>query len=271
MPVGLAASHLKIPFITHDSDSTPGLANRIIARWAKKHATGMPTEFYDYPKGSMVYTGVPISPDFKQVTAAMQAAYREGIGLGDCKQVVTIIGGSQGGSQLNEDVAGILGRIMQNHSDIGVVHIVGPQHEQTMQRLYARELLADERRRIIIKPFVPDVYRYTGAADVVISRASATVVAELSTQAKAVILVPGKLADDHQAANAQHLADSNMAVQVAYGDREGLHSATSSLLSGKEKREKLATTLHAMARPNAAKDLAELLINEFGAGKGSGS
>src|SRR5690606_13564925 len=49
VPIGLAAALLKVPFITHDSDAVPGLANRVVGRWARLHATGMPEKFYDYP------------------------------------------------------------------------------------------------------------------------------------------------------------------------------------------------------------------------------
>ena len=61
VPVGLAAAMRKIKYITHDSDTMPGLANRIIAKWALMHATGMPSEFYDYPKEKTTYVGVPIA------------------------------------------------------------------------------------------------------------------------------------------------------------------------------------------------------------------
>lgn len=267
VPVGLAASHLGIPFITHDSDSTPGLANRIIAKWAAKHATGMPAEYYSYPSGSMVYTGVPVAADFNHVNAKQQAIYRAEVGLRDCKQVVMVIGGSQGGQQLNEDIVNSIGRLMQLHHDLGLVHIVGAAHEAEMQHRYKQELLADEHRRIVIKSFVPDVFRYTGAADLVVSRASATVVAELAVQGKATILVPGLLADDHQAANSRHLAEAGRVLQVAYGDREGLATGIDKLLSDNKRRGNLAASLHELAKPHAAKDLAQLLITEFGVGK----
>lgn len=263
VPVGLAAAHLGIPYITHDSDSMPGLANRLIAKGAKLHATGMPTEFYSYPKDSMVYTGTPITSDFKPLTNEETAKFRKEIGLKGCKQVISVIGGSQGASQINEDMVAIAGRLMQRHQDLGIVHIVGPAHETEMQHAYSQELLADERRKVIIKGFVPDVYRYTGAADVVVSRASATVVAELAVQGIATILIPGQLAGDHQSANARHLAETNVALHVAYGDREGLYAALDDLLRNDGKRQSLAGNLAAMGKPDAASELAQLVITNF--------
>jgi UDP-N-acetylglucosamine--N-acetylmuramyl-(pentapeptide) pyrophosphoryl-undecaprenol N-acetylglucosamine transferase len=61
VPVGLAAAVLRIPYITHDSDALPGLANRIIAPWAKKHAVGLPKEVYSYPPDKTITVGVPLA------------------------------------------------------------------------------------------------------------------------------------------------------------------------------------------------------------------
>jgi UDP-N-acetylglucosamine--N-acetylmuramyl-(pentapeptide) pyrophosphoryl-undecaprenol N-acetylglucosamine transferase len=136
-----------------------------------------------------------------------------------------------------------------------------------MKLTYAKELLADEMRRVVIKGFVSDVYRYTGAADIIVSRASATVIAELAVQAKATILVPGQLADDHQSTNASNLAKSGKVIQVAYGDREGLIDRIDKLIRDAEVRGGLATKLNELAKPSAALDLAHLLLDNFKIGK----
>jgi UDP-N-acetylglucosamine--N-acetylmuramyl-(pentapeptide) pyrophosphoryl-undecaprenol N-acetylglucosamine transferase len=268
VPVGLAAASLKIPFITHDSDTMPGLANRIISRWATAHATGMPAEFYAYPKEKLHYTGIPVSSDFKHVSSDIQKELRAGLGLGACSEVIAVIGGSQGGSQLNEDVVGVAGRLMQKHPDLGILHIAGDRKRHETESGYSGELLADERRKVVVTGFVTDAYRYTGAADIVISRASATVMAELEIQGKAVILVPGQLAGNHQVVNARHMADAKAAVHVAYGDREGLYGAISTLLEDKAKAAELAKNLHGFAKPHAARDLAKLIMQTFKVGEG---
>lgn len=267
VPVGLAAAHLKIPFITHDSDSVAGLANQIIGRWALKHATGMPIEFYDYPKESTVYVGVPVSDDFIEVTPDLKKKYRKDLGLDSCKQLITIIGASQGGAQLNEDMLSIAGRLMQQHPGLGIIHIAGPAHEREVKRRYNDELLADESRRVLVKGFVNDVFCHTGAADIVVSRASATVVAELSVQGKTTILVPGQLAGDHQAANAKHLESIGAVMQVENGDGEELYVALRKILNDETLSDKLARSLNSLAKPHAAADLAKLLLNSFSGGK----
>jgi len=267
VPIGLAAASLKIPFLTHDSDSIPGLANRIISKWAKLHATGMPAELYEYEKSKTVYTGVPVSDNYEHVSKEKQEDYKNKVGVGDCKLTLSIIGGSQGGSQLNDDVLSLAGRLMQQYKDLGILHIVGPAHEEAMKKAYKQELLADEYRRVVVKGFVNDAYLYTGAGDVVVSRAGASVIAELAIQGKAVVLVPGQLAGDHQSKNAKVLTNAGQTRMAAYGDAEGLYKELLDLLSDEAKRSTLAKKLNELAKPNAARELAELTLKLAGIGK----
>lgn len=260
VPVGLAAARLRIPFITHDSDSTPGLANRLISRWATMHATGMPAEFYGYPKSKVVYTGTPVAPEFKPVTEELRRMYAEDLGLSECDKIVTVIGASQGADELNRGIISIAGRLMQNYKTLGIINIVGQPHEETALRSYKKELLADELQRVIVKGFVSDVYRHTGAADVVVTRASATVIAELAIQGQASIVVPGQLAGDHQKKNALELEQEGMSKMVAYGDSEGLFNTLNALLGSVGERVQLANKLHTIAKPDAARELARLLL-----------
>lgn len=92
VPVGLAAAGLKIPFITHDSDAIPGLANRIIARWARKHAVALPAEVYSYDPSRTVTVGVPVIHEYTRVTPETQRQYKQEIGLSDDAQLLFIIG-----------------------------------------------------------------------------------------------------------------------------------------------------------------------------------
>ena len=81
VPVGLSAAIMRIPYITHDSDSVPGLANRIIAPWARLHAVALPKEIYAYPAAKTVTTGIPLQINFEPVTDQIKQRYRENIKL----------------------------------------------------------------------------------------------------------------------------------------------------------------------------------------------
>lgn len=261
VPMGRAAASMGIQYITHDSDSVPGLANRLIAKKAALHATGMPIELYKYPKDRTVYTGIPMSDDYQPVTPSHLLKYRGELGLGTCKQVITLTGGSQGGEQLNQDMISIAARLMQKYSELGIVHIAGQAHERHISLAYQGELLADEQARVVVRGFVPDLYRYTAAADVVVTRAGANAVAELAVQHKALVVVPGRLAGAHQDKNAAYLGSHEAAIVAPYGDTEALYMALDKLLGDEGKRITLADNLHKMANPNAAKTLAKLTLD----------
>ncbi len=261
VPMGLAAARLKIPFITHDSDSTPGLANRIISRWATLHATGMPAELYNYPRDKTIYTGIPVSADFRKVSPSLRATYRESLGLSGCSKVITIVGGSQGAGQLNEDMVKIASRLMQRYEGLGIVHVAGQAHAASVKRRYGKELLADELRRVVIEGFVPDVHIYQGAADVVISRAGATQVAELAMQALPIVIVPGKLAGAHQDKNAAYLTTKQAALTAPHGDADRLYDLLNELLSDIPRQRALSDSLHGLAKPDAARELAKVTLD----------
>lgn len=260
VPMGLAAARLGIPYITHDSDSIPGLANRLISKKAAVHATGMPAEMYAYPKDKTVYTGIPVSDKFQELTDTLRADYRQQVGLGGCKAVITVIGGSQGGEQLNTDVVTVVTPLLKERGNLGLVHIAGQHKAAAVETGFRAALTAEELKRVKILDFSNELYACSGAADVVISRASATALAEFAVQGLAVIVVPGRLAGGHQDKNAIFLHEKSAAAQVAYGDSQGLSDTLVSLLDDPGKRKKLARNLHLMAKPHAARELAELTL-----------
>ncbi len=263
VPVGLAAARLKIPFITHDSDTHPGLTNRIIGRWATIHATGMPTEFYNYPENKTVFTGTPISNNFKPTSREDKLAIRAGIGLGECDLVILVIGGSQGAKTLNDAFLTIVPRLMQKYQKLGIIHNAGDTHADAVGRQYTNSLLANERRQVRVLGFTEDMYRYSASADLAVTRSSATFIAEFAAQALPCIVVPGNLAGNHQLTNASHLKSKEAVVVVSDNDAEDLYKKISKLLDSKDERDKLAVNLHKLAKPEAAKELAELVLNTF--------
>lgn len=259
VPVGLAAARLKIPFITHDSDSTPGLANRLISKWAAAHATGLPKELYQYAPEKTYYTGIPVSESFKKVSPKLRTAYRSGLGLAGADKIVTLVGGSQGAESLNEAMLSIIGRLKKGHPELGLVHIAGDAHQKEISKRYDKELSAQDRKRVVVKGFTTEVDACQGAADVVVSRAGATQMAELSLQGLPVVIVPGRLAGGHQRHNADYFARKNAAEVVEPGDIEGLYAIIDKLLSDPVRRKALGDNLNKLAKPEAARELAELV------------
>lgn len=267
VPVGLAAGWWHIPYVTHDSDAVPGLANRIIAKRATVHAVALPKEVYAYPADKTVTVGVPVQAEFQPVDEATKAAYRTDIGLGKYKRVLLVTGGGQGAQRINEAVVEVLPSLLGSFADLAVVHITGRTHEEAIKEQYDTLLEAKERSRIVVKGYVTDLYRYSGAADVVLVRAGATTLAELAVQRKACILIPHPyLAGGHQLKNAEYLVEKNAAVIVNESDLKRhpklLEQRIAQLLQDEGERTALAENLSKFSRSTAAEELAMILLEQ---------
>jgi UDP-N-acetylglucosamine--N-acetylmuramyl-(pentapeptide) pyrophosphoryl-undecaprenol N-acetylglucosamine transferase len=263
VPVGLAARKFKLPIITHDSDAVPGLANRIVGRWASVHATGMPAEYYNYPKGTIAYVGIPMDEKIKSVTAADQKDFKAELGIPAGRQVLFVSGGGLGSQTVNEMV--IKGSSELVKQNVYILHITGLQHEANVRKKY-KELLGEDINKVQVLGFTNEFYKYAAAADVVISRAGATTLAELALQRKAVVLIPAPfLTAGQQLKNAKSLSDEE-AVEIVDDKAapEELLKTVEALLKDKSKREKLAKNLAKTAHPNAAAELAEIILKTAG-------
>ena len=268
VPVGLAAARLRIPYVTHDSDAVPGLANRIISRWAAKHAVALPPEVYKYPPAKTVMTGIPLRTDFVPVSAALQQQYRAAIKLPAKARVLFVIGGGLGAQRVNQAVAAAVPHLLGEFPDLYVIHGAGRANEDDMRAVYAEKLSPAEQGRLQVRGFISDVYRYSGAADVIITRAGATNLAEFALQGKACIVVPSPfLTGGHQLKNAQYLADQGAALVLNETDLaidpNRLAKQVSDLLNDPAGQRELAARLAKFAKPKATGELARLILDQL--------
>lgn len=266
VPVGLAAAFWRIPYVTHDSDAIPGLANRIIARWAQLHAVALPASLYRraYPASKTVTTGVPISSVYEHITDAKRRSYRKALGLPEQGKVVLVTGGGLGSQVINTGVQAIAAELLNTFPDLTLVHTAGQKLFAATDHVYA-QLPTKLRSRVVVLPFAKNLYQYSGAADVVVARAGASNMAELAVQGVPTIVVPSPfLAGGHQLRNAESL-ESQQAVTVVEErelrrDAGVLLDVLRDLLQNDARRRELGAHLHALANPRAAHDLAVLLL-----------
>lgn len=260
VPVTLGGHLSGVPYVTHDSDSVPSLANRLIARWAHTHAVALPIEMYPYPAAKTVQVGVPVSSKYQPVTPALRERYRKALGL-KYKQIVFLTGGGNGARALNEGMVANVRYLLGTFPELAIVHVAGRAHETGVSAAYDALQLGAARDRVQVHGFVHDLYQYSGAADVVVSRSGATTLAEFAAQGLACIVVPAaQLGWDVK--NAQALADRGAVIKLS-GDQveqpERLGRTIGDLLSDELRREKIAHTFASYARPHAAADLADML------------
>ncbi|MBX4201548.1 UDP-N-acetylglucosamine--N-acetylmuramyl-(pentapeptide) pyrophosphoryl-undecaprenol N-acetylglucosamine transferase [Candidatus Saccharibacteria bacterium] len=262
VPVGVAARLKGVPIVTHDSDVVPGLANRIIGRWAKVHATGMPAKYYNYPRHSIVHIGIPIDERIIKVTPKIQADSKKQLKLPPDSQILLLSGGGNGSVRLNELMVSISRSLLESNLALYVVHLTGSGHEQAVNTAYATALEKTQRDRVITAGFTNDFYSYSAAADLIITRAGATTLAELGAAGKACIVIPSPyLTGGHQLKNADELEKLDAAAVVSEDVQpDELLVMVSELLKNQHRRFELSRNLFGTSHPDAAAKLAQLII-----------
>jgi len=268
VPVGLSAALRRIPYITHDSDALPGLANRIVAPWARLHTVALPRGVYAafYPAAKTETVGVPISHQFRLNTPEDIVAVRKLLGLEAYGKVLCMTGGGNGAATLNDALAVCAPELLGRYPDLAIVHIAGRALESALRRRYRDELSAANFKRVIVKGFVSNLHEYSAASDVILTRAGGTSMAEFAAQGKACVVVPSPfLAGGHQLKNAKVLADSK-AIKIADDallkrDPRALLAPLTELFDHPEKAEALGAKLATFAAPDAAKRLAMILLD----------
>jgi UDP-N-acetylglucosamine--N-acetylmuramyl-(pentapeptide) pyrophosphoryl-undecaprenol N-acetylglucosamine transferase len=257
LPVGMAAHVLKIPLVIHDSDAHPGLTNRILSRWATSIGTGAPLKYYRYPKSKSKYTGIPINVDFKPFTKAQQWDAKREWGINPDRPLVVITGGGLGARRLNDTSVSILKKL-QKSASVVLLSGVG-QYEELKARL------PKNGENFQLHAFTSKMPQLLGAADVVVTRAGATTILELVALAKATILVPNAaLTGGHQIKNAAVYKDAKAAVVFIEDDMvnqpEMLLNAVNELLDNPKATQAMAQRFASFAKPDAAKDMAKMIL-----------
>lgn len=264
VPVGLASAARKVPYVTHDSDATAGLANRIIARWAAIHAVSLPKDVYSYPAKKTVQVGVPVHGNYSPITPEVREIFRRETGLDKYRQILLVTGGGLGAQRVNEAVMKIVPDLLHRFEDLAVVQIAGRANEASVRSFYMKNLSPVDQGRVVVKGYVTDFYLWSGAADVVVARAGATNLAEFALQGKACLIVPNPyLTGGHQLKNAAYLEEQGAAAVVTEQalDTE-LQTTISDLLNNYKERVRLGKNLAKFAVPDAAHRLAVLLLKE---------
>lgn len=273
LPVGLVAQLFQIPYVIHESDAVPGLANRILMKRAKVAALGiepklMKVENATTEPSKFVFTGTPVAAEFRPVTKQKQRSLKRAAGFDVDKPLVIVTGGSQGSLHMDEAVREVLPEMLK-FTSVGL--IAGRKHYENVVDLkkYEEWDKAKLQSNFRLWSFSPAMHELMGAADVVVSRAGATTIAELAALKKAVVLVPfEKLPGGHQVKNAERLEKDGAAMVIMderMVDQPGLLlESVKSLVRSPKKREAMAENLSKMSKTDAAKQLAEILVKVAG-------
>lgn len=257
LPVGYAARLLKIPLVLHDSDAHPGLTNRLLAPFAAKIGTGAPLEHYNYPDVKAEYVGIPVAEEFRPYSAAERRQLKTKFGFDPARPLVVVTGGGLGAARLNEAVVATHEQLLAETS----VFLISGKHQ--FDELKEQ---TDERAGWRLEAFVHHgMAEVLAAADVVVARAGATTLLELAALHKPAVIVPnGMLTAGHQLKNAKVYQDALAAVIIEESTLEQTPEVLSKKVIGLVKSPRilagLGRNIGTFAKPNAAKDMAAMLL-----------
>ena len=251
-PATLAAALLGVPVAVLEPNSTVGLANRLLAPFARCAFIAWDEAIPSFRARAVRQYGVPLRAGFSPRPSSRR----------DASVRVLVMGGSQGAAVLNERVPEALGqvaRVALQGRPIEVLHQAGRDRDAPVREAYLRAGI--ERARVV--PFIDDVAQAIADADLVVARAGAGTIAEVTAIGRASVLVPfPHAADDHQARNAQALARAGAAVCLLQdqADASLLASEIGRLLADDVARRAMADRARARGRPDAAHRVARDLL-----------
>lgn len=251
-PMVLAARLLGVKIVLHEQNILPGITNRVLARFADMIFVSFEDTIEHLASRRSQFTGNPVR---QAILNGSEQPKREAKAEAGRKPfTILIIGGSQGAHRINVTVVEALNHLPQT-DDLYFVHQTGAADEKMVQDTYARHDVAST-----VKSFFDDMAPLYQSADLIICRAGATTVAEITAIGKAVIFIPFPYAaDDHQTLNAASLASKGAAEMIVEKDLSAkmLGEKIEYYASHPDALGELARRAGKSGNPNAARDIVD--------------
>ncbi|MFO7716759.1 undecaprenyldiphospho-muramoylpentapeptide beta-N-acetylglucosaminyltransferase [Desulfosarcina sp.] len=245
-PVALAAWFKKIPLVVCEQNTVPGITNRMLFPLARRIYVS-----FEHTRGKIApskvrFTGNPVR---QQILDAPTAACR-----GEKTFTILVAGGSQGAHAINLAMMDALPHL-RNKAAITIVHQTGPDDRDRVAEAYVKAGVRAE-----VKAFYHDMASCYGRSDMVLCRAGATTVAELTALGKAAVLIPYPFAaDNHQELNARALVDQGAAQMVLERDLNGVDLARrlDALAKDPDRLAAMAARSKRLGKPDAAQTIVD--------------
>ena len=267
-PVLYKANSLSIPTLIQEQNSYAGITNKFLGKKASKICVAYEGMERFFPKDKIVLTGNPCRQELLSTTITKEEAYKE-FNLNTSKKTILLIGGSLGSATLNKSMLNSVEALSE--TDIQVIWQCG--------KFYSFQLNMDlaskgNPENIHLHEFISRMDLAYNAADLVISRAGASSISELSLLGKPVILVPSpNVSEDHQTKNAMALVNKNAALLVTDNDAyELLIKRALETINNNDKLKSLSENILKLAEPNSANRIVDEVVKLIGlndAGRGA--
>ncbi|HEY0141703.1 MAG TPA: undecaprenyldiphospho-muramoylpentapeptide beta-N-acetylglucosaminyltransferase [Thermoanaerobaculia bacterium] len=246
-PVLVAAKLRGVPTLIHEANAFPGLANRVLGRFVSAVAVAFKEALPRLKRNDGIVTGNPIRREFFGVTKTPLP-----------KRRLLLFGGSQGSRILNETMAGALLFLARLRDQLDIVHQTGPKDLEMIQKAYRDSAFADTRVVPYLDPMVDEI----AAADLVVSRAGAMTIGELSAAGRAAILIPFAAAtNNHQELNARVVERAGGAIVITEAELspERLAGAISEIVNDPARAARMGEATKLLATPDASKSIVDLI------------
>ena len=256
-PVVLMAALRGIPTMVLEQNAVPGLTNRLLAPFVRAAAVTFEST-RGYFSGKAFVSGNPVRPEFLEAVGLLT-----GTGADEQSSTarVLVFGGSQGAHAINVAMVEAAPELAAG-PPLRLTHQTGERDVEMVRTAYRRAGISAE-----VEPFLYDMGQRLRHADVIVCRAGATTLAEITAAGKAAILIPLPTAtDDHQRKNAEALAASGAAELLLQSDATGsvLARRVRALAGNREARTRMEQAARALARPDAAKVIVDRALELTG-------
>jgi len=254
-PTLRVASQKGVPCLIQEQNSFPGVTNRILSGKAKSICVAYDGMEKYFGSEKTILTGNPVRKEVVEIDGKQEEAIQF-FGLDSGKKTLLIVGGSLGAQSVNNAVLKNIDAFLE--LGIQIVWQTG----KTSYKQIAEATNGYAEKGVFVHEFIYKMDLGYAAADMVISRAGAIAVSELSLVAKPTILVPfPHAAEDHQTKNAMSLVEKNAAILVRDAEvNAGLIEAITELVKSPEKGIELTNNIKELGKPNAAKQIAEEVL-----------
>ncbi|WP_028295546.1 undecaprenyldiphospho-muramoylpentapeptide beta-N-acetylglucosaminyltransferase [Olivibacter sitiensis] len=254
-PLLMAAGQLKVPYLIQEQNSYAGITNKRLAAKASKICVAFEGMDRFFPKGKIVISGNPVRKDVVDIVGKKFEA-DELFGFDHEKRTLLVTGGSLGARTLNNCLLEGLAKLKAH--DIQVIWQCGTYYYEVLKN----ELKGQLDDSVQLRPFLNRMDLAYASADLIIARAGAGTIAELSIVGKPCILVPSpNVAEDHQTKNAMALVERGAAKLVKDTEAsEKLVDEAIALLSDKVLQKKLSENIKKMAKEDADELIAQEVL-----------
>lgn len=278
-PILRRASQMGIPTVIHGSDAVPGLTTKMLSSSVDKVLVSFPglESLYKRPD-RVVFTGTPVRSDFNETQAQGDGQAERNSSHGDSgtapesgnkkenpeKPLVVSFWGSQGADRMNEIIAEFI-KLDIHSRRFNHIHAIGKKGgiSEIKNRLRKLGVRGKLPKSIDIREYIDDMPSVMASAQIVLCRAGASTLAELTVLGKPAILIPSpNVTNNHQEKNAREVEKAGGAVMLLENECSGesLYNVVIKLLDDKETMEKMSEAQKLMAVPDAAEKIVDIVL-----------